>query len=289
MHLIRLTRPVDFPLFLLVVLLGGWLAAGTEAFVQPHLWSIVCAALSAAFVGAAANVINDVYDVEIDRENRPDRPLAAGLVAPRSAWILWAVLSTAGILTAFGASAAHGAIAAASTALLWAYAARLKRVPGLGHALVGAVVGLGVLFGAMAYAPAAAGNRLVVAGAMLAFLLVSVREIVKAIPDVAGDAAQGAATLPVVAGVRTAASVALAGLGSALASLPWFTAAGYAPLFLAYAIPMAGLILGAAWHLLAADSMGPLRPKRWGTFAARSSAWLKAALAAGVVALALGR
>ncbi len=289
MDLLRLTRPVDFVLFVLVVLLGGWLAAGESALAAPYLRPLLFAAMSAACVGAAANVINDVYDVEIDRENRPDRPLAAGVVTPRGAWIFWAVLTLAGVAAGFVASPVHGVVAAAITALLWAYAARLKRVPALGHVIVGAVVGLGLLFGAMAIAPAAVSGPRVIAGAGLAALLVAVREVVKAIPDVAGDSAHGAATLPVVAGSRVAARLALAGILVALAALPWFARVGYDPLFLAYAMPLAGLMMGGAWHLLVADALGGARTGRWTACATRSSRWLKAAMASGAVALCLAR
>jgi geranylgeranylglycerol-phosphate geranylgeranyltransferase len=282
--LLRLTRPVDFLLFVAAVLLGGWLASGAAAFGGDPGRRLLLAALAGACVGIGANVVNDVYDVEIDRLNRPDRPLPAGLVTVGAAWALWVALSATGVALGLATSPAHGAVAAASVALVWAYAAWLKRVPAVGHLIVGAMVALGVLYGAMAVRDARAG-RVVLAGAGLAMVLVAAREVVKAIPDVVGDREGGALTLPVVLGPRRAARVALVVVLLVVAALPLFPLVGFSPLFLAYVVPMAACLLASAWALLVADA----RVHPWAPAAGRASGWMKAALALGVVALALGR
>ena len=85
MDLVRLTRPVDAVLFLAAALLGGWLAAGPAAFGGDALSTLLPAAFSAALIGLAGNVVNDIYDVEVDRANAPWRPLPAGAVTLRAA------------------------------------------------------------------------------------------------------------------------------------------------------------------------------------------------------------
>jgi geranylgeranylglycerol-phosphate geranylgeranyltransferase len=188
----------------------------------------------------------------------------------------------------FLASPRHGIVAALAALLLWSYAARLKGIAGVGHALVGATLASAVLYGALAVESRISAP--VGAGALLAFVLVAAREVVKAIPDIEGDRAFGAATLPTVIGPRAAAGVTVAVIAAVTAGLPLLVTAGYQAMVLAYLLPMAGLLLAAAWALLATDALqragGGLR---WGYCASRASGLMKLALGAGVAALALGR
>ena len=56
--------------------MGGWL--GANALPAP-LW---IAAFSAAAVTAGGNALNDLWDLEIDRVNHPDRPLPSAVFPP---------------------------------------------------------------------------------------------------------------------------------------------------------------------------------------------------------------
>jgi geranylgeranylglycerol-phosphate geranylgeranyltransferase len=166
----------------------------------------------------------------------------------------------------------------------------------VGHLVVGGVVALGVLYGAMVAREAGVGAApggmgLAPWGAVLTLVLVAAREVVKAIPDVEGDRAEGARTLPVVLGPRRAAWLALVTVGAAVAALPAFPLLGFDPLFLAWSVPMGACLLAAVWALLAADARARLRPgaAAWRAGAVRASAWMKAAMALAVLALALGR
>ena len=87
MDLLRLTRPLNVALFLAATALGGVLVRGGAAFEGEALGRLLLAMLSATLVGAGSMVVNDLYDVEIDRVNRPDRPLASGRVSRRTAWM----------------------------------------------------------------------------------------------------------------------------------------------------------------------------------------------------------
>lgn len=63
-----IVRPSNVVLFFLAILLGAFVTSGISAFEEPKVW---LAAISGTLVGAAANVINDVMDMEIDRINKP--------------------------------------------------------------------------------------------------------------------------------------------------------------------------------------------------------------------------
>ena len=69
---IQLSRPVNVLMAFAAVPVGCWIAgARIGDAVQVFL-----AALSVAFVAASANAINDVFDMEIDRINKPYAPAA---------------------------------------------------------------------------------------------------------------------------------------------------------------------------------------------------------------------
>src|SRR4029453_8033580 len=54
----------------------------TVALVLPVLWG----ALMAATLNAFSNAINQIYDLEIDRVNKPRRPLPSGTLSLSDAW-----------------------------------------------------------------------------------------------------------------------------------------------------------------------------------------------------------
>ncbi len=273
--LVRLTRPVNVVMFFAGVALGGLLAAGAEAFEGASAGALALAMGSAALIGAGANAVNDVFDLEIDRVNRPGRPLPSGEVSVGTARSVWAACSALGLGLGALVSWVHLGIAAGSVALLYGYSARLKRTPLAGNVAVAVVLGLAILYGGLAVGP---GTGALWLGAGFAFGSTLAREIAKDLEDVAGDAAGGARTLPIVLGERAAVWIAAVAAGATLAALPLGPAAGLGSDFLALALPAAGLLLAATWSLLGSAEG-----------AARASALFKAAMVAGILALAAGQ
>jgi geranylgeranylglycerol-phosphate geranylgeranyltransferase len=280
----RLIRLANVAMMALGAVIGGLLAAGAAAFEPGAVAPLALAALAAMAIGAGANAINDVFDLPIDRVNRPARPLPAGDVSPRGARLAWAALSLLGIVLAALVSWLHVAIAAASVGLLYVYSARLKRQPGTGNLAVAAVIGLALPFGGLAVLPAPALPGPLLAGALFAAVTTLAREVIKDVEDAPGDALEGARTLPVVMGVPAACAVAAGLTLASVAALPLALAAGLAPIFLPLAAPAAGLMLWAAWEILAARGAGDAA--RQSARARRASGAMKAAMLAGLAALA---
>lgn len=48
--------------------------------------TVVLGSLCASFMNAASNAINQIYDLEIDRVNKPNRPLVTGALSLREVW-----------------------------------------------------------------------------------------------------------------------------------------------------------------------------------------------------------
>ncbi len=283
--LVRLARPLNVVMFFAGIALGGLLAAGSGAFVGSNGRALALAMGSAALIGAGANAINDVFDLETDRVNRPGRPLPSGVLTVAAARALWVGCSALGIGLSAYLSAVHLGIAVGATLLLYGYSAWLKRAPLVGNLTVAAVLALVILYGGLAVAPAGeqTGWAVPLLGAAFAFGSTLAREVAKDIEDAMGDAVQGARTLPLVAGRRVTVWVAVAAVGATLAALPLALPAGLGADFFALVLPAAGLLLAAAWALLGASDAALAR--RAGT----ASALLKTAMIAGILALAAAR
>ena len=104
--------------------LAGWLLVG-GALTQPSGWLPLCGASMAIY--AAGIALNDVFDYEIDRVERPNRPLPSGRVSRRFASVLGWGLLILGILLA-GASGSLASLAVgAALAVRGASTARRAR------------------------------------------------------------------------------------------------------------------------------------------------------------------
>jgi 4-hydroxybenzoate polyprenyltransferase len=96
---IRLARP--FTLFppLLGIVSGAICAFGSAHNPDPSrrvtwavIFTVAIGSLCASAMNAASNIVNQIADLEIDRRNKPDRPLVTGEIPIRRAWRLAALL-----------------------------------------------------------------------------------------------------------------------------------------------------------------------------------------------------
>ena len=182
------------------VAIGGVLAQGRATFPAMVWWAMA----SAACLGAAGNVANDVADREADRLNRPDAPLVSGTVPLRAALGLGGVSGGLGLVLAWWVSTELFVIALAALLVMLVYSPLLKRHGVAGNLAVAVVASLPVVYGASAVGWWRAG----LAPAAMAALLHFAREIVKDVEDEAGDRAAGRRTLPIAYGSKTALALA---------------------------------------------------------------------------------
>jgi len=94
-------------------------------------------------------ILNDLFDLKEDRRDRPTRPLAAGEISLRAAWIAAVVCVVAGISLAFAAGAVAGIVAVCLTAAILTYNAGIKRIPALGPINMGLCRALSLMMGAV--------------------------------------------------------------------------------------------------------------------------------------------
>lgn len=257
---LRLPRPLNCLITALSVAVGA-LAAG----LLPTAPAVGWAALAAALITGAGNTLNDVADIEIDRINRPHRPLPHGDLGLRSALGLALALALAGLGLAWWQSPALGLVALGVVGGLLLYDLWLKRTALWGNLLVSLLAAAAFPFGALAAGQL--GRAWIPAG--LAFLFHLAREIVKDLEDMAGDGAAGARTLPLRLGALPASRLAAGVLLTLGIFTCWPWVAGIYGW--AYLVPVAGvdaLLVWTAWRLLRDQTALPAsrlgRRLKWG-------------------------
>jgi len=192
--LYKLGRPLTTLSGVLAVFLGGYVA-GTGAW-----GNIFLAGLATMLISAAANAWNDCLDVEIDRVNKPKRPLPSGKVSLRTARWFSFILAGLSLLVATFINWPAFLIALLSNITLYIYSLRLKSTVLLGNATVATISALSAVFGGVA-----AGNVVPTLWlALIIFLGIMGREVLKTMADYEGDLSQRCRTVATVWGRRKA-------------------------------------------------------------------------------------
>jgi len=199
---LNITRPANAVMAGVATVVAYFIATGTLVPATILLLVVVM------FITAAGNVINDYFDAEIDAVNRADRPIPSGQVS-RNAALWYAVfLFAAGIAISLFTNPLCAEIALFNAFLLALYAARFKSMPVVGNVVVAYLAGSMFLFGG-AFA-GMSGLVHLLPLAVMTFLAMMARELLKDAEDVDGDKAGGASTLPIRIGVKKTAYCAFA-------------------------------------------------------------------------------
>lgn len=180
---------------------------------------LMCAAM---LIGAGGYVINDYFDVKIDRINRPDEVVVTRSVSKPAAMRLSIGLSGTGIACGIAAavllrSLTLGILFVIIPGLLWFYSSSYKRLFLIGNLIIALLAGLTPLIVAMANV---AQLELLYASilpymslphdlycwlggfGLFAFLLTWIREIVKDLQDQMGDRELECHSMPIVWGEK---------------------------------------------------------------------------------------
>ena len=208
----------------LIALMEKWVAVpilNKLAFGEQLPWYLLLLIGSAVvLIAAGGYVINDYFDIKIDRINRPDEVIVSRTVSKPAAMRLSLVLSGVGI--ACGLSAAVllrswtiGSVFVLVPGLLWFYSSSYKRLFMIGNLIIALLAGLTPMIVAMAnvaqlrllyptilpYTDLVHDLYVWIGGfALFAFLLTWIREIVKDMQDQMGDRELECHSMPVVWG-----------------------------------------------------------------------------------------
>lgn len=180
----------------------------------------LCISLSSVLIAAAGYVINDYFDLNIDRLNKPSKLIVERLI-PRRWAILWHLgLSVTGIILGIwvGYKTGNYLIGPANVlcvALLWFYSTTFKKKLLIGNVLISLLtawvvlviwfceIRLGFVEPEFAYVQ----KRIYKFGVLyagFAFIISLIREVVKDMEDMYGDEKYGCRTMPIVWGINAA-------------------------------------------------------------------------------------
>lgn len=189
----EITRPVNIILTFAVYIVS-------VAICSSHFYLtafVVFAGIAASLVAAAGNIINDIYDIEIDRINRPNRPISSGRINKNEALFLFSLFNILALLIASYLSYKILVFVTATIIILFIYSAFLKKIQVVGNLIVAFCTALVFIYGGVV-----AGNITeAIIPAVFAFLINFIREILKDIEDVEGDKKLKLSTLPIKYGV----------------------------------------------------------------------------------------
>ncbi|RYZ49567.1 MAG: ubiquinone biosynthesis protein UbiA, partial [Chitinophagaceae bacterium] len=187
-------------------------------FRQPETGKMILLILASVFIAAAGYIINDYFDLNIDLVNKPTKNVVDKVIHRRWAIIWHLVLSVVGVLlTALAVRLEYWYLVLANivcVALLWFYSTSFKRQLLIGNIVISLLTAWTILVFFFAFNhPSNAFNtsnelsvkffRLAFLYSGFAFIISLIREAIKDIEDMEGDARYGCRTLPIVTGVRT--------------------------------------------------------------------------------------
>lgn len=273
--LVLLVRPGNLLMVFAGVCVGAVIEAGfADRLLNNMFSSVVLAGVSAVLVAGGGNALNDYFDVEVDRINRPDRVLPSGLLNPVAVVIISAVMMVVGILFGFVVSSFHGLIALACAVTLVLYNRYLKVQGLIGNIIVSLMVGVTLLYGGLVVG----SGSIALVGASFAFLLTVAREIVKDMEDVDGDLTVDSKSLPLTHGSSAAGNVATAVIAMTILSTPVpFILGSFGGLFLLCMVVVNIILLRSVSYI------------RSGGDERKTSTLLKVSMLCGMIGLIVGR
>ncbi|MFX1378039.1 MAG: geranylgeranylglycerol-phosphate geranylgeranyltransferase [Promethearchaeota archaeon] len=225
---IEILRPINDIMGSLTVIIG---ILNTRTGIDPTILilNIILGVITYFFIAGSGMVINDYYDIEIDKINRPERPIPRGSITLKQAITLWIATSLIGISFAilhsilFNIGYWNIIIAVFFAFMGWLYAAWGKKSGFIGNIIVSISFSIGLIYGAVL-------NNSNVPPYIYFFFLTSFflllsREVIKGCEDLEGDKKEGVKTLAIRIGIKKATILSLifAFLAIIFFILPYFT------------------------------------------------------------------
>jgi 4-hydroxybenzoate polyprenyltransferase len=220
---IRLIRPFNLTMIVFTLYMVRFcfilpVLSFSSFHLQVSEWAFALFAIAFGLIAAAGYIINDYYDVEIDRINKPGKEIIGSVVSKSSALTSYWILNVVGIIIGFWSCHKAGTPILGTLFLfyligLWLYSYKLKSTFLFGNLLISVFLGIVPLASAYIEAqadlkmPEAINSFIILpirtgawAIAGFAFFSTLIREIVKDMEDLEGDMLAGCYTMPIVLG-----------------------------------------------------------------------------------------
>lgn len=236
-----------------------------EGSLGQSLLPLILLVAATVLISAAGYIVNDIYDLEIDRHNKPQRVIIGKRVSVQEAWISYLMINILALIAAlylrpYLVASWMAIIFPLNIALLWAYSRYWKKQVLTGNLTVAflcaCVPGTLLLFDRLALhqptgLPGFYRFMIIPAYTLFAFFSTLLREIIKDLEDMEGDRLHRCRTFPIVYGVPAAKTVAtLFGLLLMVALILWGMLVSGQQSYFALFYLIIGLILPLLYLLL---------------------------------------
>ena len=184
-------------IFMLAASRTGFLEINWQNIQFPQSYLII---LTCCFTAAGGYIINDLFDVDTDHINRPNKRIIKRHISHKTALIYYALLTAAGQICGYYTGLGIGLFATSIAILLYFYSSDLKAMGLPGNLLIAFMSGSVIYIASRGIHEI--NNSYFAEYAFLAFLLTLARELIKDAEDIEGDKEQGCETFPIVHGTK---------------------------------------------------------------------------------------
>ena len=196
--LIELLRP-ELPIAAgICVIIGEIITLGYF----PSLEEVFLGFIWGFFLSGAAMILNDFFDIEVDKVNAPDRPLPSGLISSSEAIVFTIIITLIGLV----ASLFIGRLAVLLYIIFWVigflYNWKLKEKGLLGNLFVSSSVAITIILGGIVVGDP--WNKAVVIFSLMVFIFNLGEEIAADAMDIEGDKKRNIKSIPILIGRKNA-------------------------------------------------------------------------------------
>lgn len=191
-----ISRPINFIItFFAVIISGSIYSSGGRLELK-----IILAAFAMAFACSAGNIINDIYDLEIDKINKPKRVLPEQILSITNAKLLYFLFFSAALILGALNGMFSFAFILFVEVVIFLYSDTLKKIVLIGNVVVAMLTASALIYGTFIAGNLSAG----LIPAIFAFFVNFIRELIKDMEDLEGDTLHSIITFPIKYGMINA-------------------------------------------------------------------------------------
>ncbi len=161
--------------------------------------SFLLLCIATLLIAAAGYIINDYYDIKIDLTNNPKRVVIGKVFTRRVALLTHFIINLLAIFISLFLGWGIFITVFVSGFLMWYYSNTLKRLALWGNITISLLTGVSIYYLSFL---SKNNESMVIIYAAFAFTISLIREIIKDMEDIKGDALYGCKTLPIVWGIK---------------------------------------------------------------------------------------
>jgi geranylgeranylglycerol-phosphate geranylgeranyltransferase len=196
--LIQLLRP-ELPFAAgISVIIGEIVTLGSS----PSLSELFLGFIWGFFLSGSAMILNDYFDIEVDRINAPDRPLPSGLISSKTAVIFTIFMTLLGLLVSFFINRAAVILYIVFWIIGFLYNWKLKEKGLVGNLFVSSSVAITIILGGIVVGNP--WNRAVIIFSMMLFVFDLGEEIAADAMDIEGDRKRNIKSIAILIGRKKA-------------------------------------------------------------------------------------